>query len=342
MIPKISIIVPIYNVEQYLNRCMQSLLNQTLKEIEIILVDDESPDNCPAMCDKYARHDSRIKVIHKKNGGLGFARNSGLEIATGEYVAFVDSDDYVDTRMYETLYKYAVEYKTDMVSSGHFFEVNHKLIGQNDVQKLTIFEGDEIKEICLDLVSSKPKIKKERQYAMSVWHGIYSTSLIKKNHILFLSERTVVAEDLPFQVDILLRATKIAYIPDFLYYYCSNEISLSSTFNSTKFYKLKILRQELIKRLKQIDKQNIRVNRAFIGRIHSHIQKLVKSNDSIKIKLSNLKSVCDDLIWEELKTSYPYQLMPIINRLEIILIFNKLYRSLYVYISLVIFVKNHK
>src|SRR5574344_1424030 len=105
--PKVSIIVPIYNVEKYLDRCMESLLNQTLKDIEIIMVDDGSPDNCPKMCDEYAKRDKRVKVIHKKNGGLGYARNSGLDIATGEYVAFVDSDDYVDVNMYETLYNFA-------------------------------------------------------------------------------------------------------------------------------------------------------------------------------------------------------------------------------------------
>ena len=111
--PKVSVIVPIYNVEKYLDRCMQSVLNQTLKDIEIIMVDDGSPDNCPSMCDEYARKDNRIKVIHKKNGGLGFARNSGLEIATGEYVAFIDSDDFIDTSMYETLYNTAKIYGLD-------------------------------------------------------------------------------------------------------------------------------------------------------------------------------------------------------------------------------------
>ena len=110
-IPLVSIIVPIYNVEPYLDRCIQSLINQTLENIEIILVDDESPDNCPQMCDAYAKQDRRIKVIHKKNGGLGLARNSGLEIATGEFVAFVDSDDYVDIAMYQNLYKIAKEPK---------------------------------------------------------------------------------------------------------------------------------------------------------------------------------------------------------------------------------------
>lgn len=89
MTSKVSIIVPIYNVEKFLNRCIDSLLNQTLREIEIILIDDESPDNCPQICDEYAQRDNRIKVIHKTNAGLGMACNSGIEVATGDYIAFV-------------------------------------------------------------------------------------------------------------------------------------------------------------------------------------------------------------------------------------------------------------
>lgn len=106
-IPKVSIVVPVYNVEQYLDECVQSLLNQTLKDIEIILVDDESPDDCPQLCDKYAQADKRVKVVHKKNGGLGLARNSGLEVSTGEFVTFCDSDDYVALDTYEQCYEIA-------------------------------------------------------------------------------------------------------------------------------------------------------------------------------------------------------------------------------------------
>ena len=105
--PKVSVIVPIYNVEKYLDECMVSLLNQTLKDIEIILVDDESPDNCPKMCDEYANKDKRVKVVHKKNGGLGFARNSGLDVATGEYVAFIDSDDWIKPTHLECFINYS-------------------------------------------------------------------------------------------------------------------------------------------------------------------------------------------------------------------------------------------
>ena len=94
--PKISIIVPVYNVEQYLAECIESIKDQSLTDIEIILVDDGSPDNSGAICDDYARKDDRIRVIHKKNGGLSSARNAGLEVAIGEYIGFVDSDDWVE------------------------------------------------------------------------------------------------------------------------------------------------------------------------------------------------------------------------------------------------------
>ena len=97
----VSIVVPIYKVEKYLSRCVQSLLNQTLKDIEIILVDDGSPDKCPEMCEDYLKADKRVKVVHKVNGGLSSARNAGIDVATGKYIGFVDSDDSILPTMYE-------------------------------------------------------------------------------------------------------------------------------------------------------------------------------------------------------------------------------------------------
>ncbi len=103
--PKISIIVPIYNVEKYLEKCIQSILNQTFNDFELILVDDGSPDGCADICDKYQAVDTRVQVIHKKNGGLSDARNAGLELARGDYIGFVDSDDFIAENMYELLYE---------------------------------------------------------------------------------------------------------------------------------------------------------------------------------------------------------------------------------------------
>lgn len=114
----ISIIIPIYKVEQYLDECVASVVNQTYKDLEIILVDDGSPDSCPQMCDEWAKKDSRIKVVHKKNGGLSSARNAGLAVATGEYIGFVDSDDYVDETMYEDLMRVMMRNEKTMVVSS--------------------------------------------------------------------------------------------------------------------------------------------------------------------------------------------------------------------------------
>lgn len=113
--PKFSIVVPIYNVEKYLPRCIDSLVNQTLHDIEIILVDDGSPDNCPAICDEYAARDNRIRVIHKANGGVSAARNDGLEVASGEWIIFCDSDDWMELDACEALYAAGVNNDVDVV-----------------------------------------------------------------------------------------------------------------------------------------------------------------------------------------------------------------------------------
>ena len=118
--PKISVIIPVYKVEEYLKRCVDSVIGQTLRDIEIILVDDGSPDNCPAICDEYAKKDDRVRVIHKKNGGLSDARNAGIDIAKGEFLGFVDSDDYIEADMYEYLYD-LVKKENAEISMCEFF-----------------------------------------------------------------------------------------------------------------------------------------------------------------------------------------------------------------------------
>lgn len=116
---KISVIVPIYKVEKYLERCVCSIINQTYRNLEIILVDDGSPDACPKLCDQYAGQDARIQVIHQSNGGLSDARNTGIEAASGEYLAFVDSDDWLDTDMYQVLYDTMVTYGADLAECSY-------------------------------------------------------------------------------------------------------------------------------------------------------------------------------------------------------------------------------
>lgn len=120
--PTISIIVPIYNTEKYLKKCIESICEQSLKTIEIILVDDGSTDKCPKICDYYQKKDKRIIVIHKENGGLSDARNVGLEVASGEYIGFIDGDDYIDKNMFEDMYRYCLLYKADIACCGRYLD----------------------------------------------------------------------------------------------------------------------------------------------------------------------------------------------------------------------------
>lgn len=132
---KISVIVPVYKVEQYLERCVRSICSQTYPALEIILVDDGSPDRCPALCDDYARQDARIRVLHKKNGGLSDARNAGMDIATGQYLAFVDSDDWIDPLMIEMLHTLCKKYHTDIA------ECSYRNVYADHIQEETTCSG---------------------------------------------------------------------------------------------------------------------------------------------------------------------------------------------------------
>ena len=147
----ISIIIPVYKVEKYLEKCIQSVINQTYENLQIILVDDGSPDNCGKICDEYAKKDHRIEVIHKSNGGLSDARNKGLEIAKGEYIGFVDSDDYIELDMYEVLYNLLKQYNAD-VSICNFYTVSQgKITIKNADNGIKEYNRIEIlKEVLLD------------------------------------------------------------------------------------------------------------------------------------------------------------------------------------------------
>lgn len=319
---KISIIIPCYGVEKYLGRCMKTVVNQTLKDIEIILVDDGSPDNVPLMCDELAKKDSRIKVVHKENGGLGFARNSGLDIATGEYVAFVDSDDYVDTSMYETLWNEAFASNADVVFCGFKTEQRNGLWkDSNEVAERTEWNGDAVKNFMLDMIACAPYIKKERKFEMSVWHSIYRRSIIEDNRIRFHSEREVVSEDFPFQVDFLLKANTVVYIPQSLYFYCLNGTSLTATFKPEKYERFKALYRLLNSQLSGMDETQLRTDRFFIGYVRSYLLHLYATNFADKIQ--QVRNICNDDIWVDIHHRYKPSYLSAYPRIIFSFIINK-------------------
>lgn len=236
MKPRVSVILPIYKVEKYLDRCMHSLLNQTLKDIEIIMVDDGSPDNSPTMCDRYAKEDSRVKVIHKQNAGLGFARNSGLEIATGDYIAFVDSDDFVSVTAFEILLKVALEENADYVMCGYKSVRNNICVSEHkDVNQKMVMEVPDCYNVLRGMIGIDPDSEYSYRHNYSVWHGIYKSTLFTEGGIRFCSERDLISEDLIFHLSLIPLCRKIVIIPDLLYNYCLNDNSLTTTYRKGRF-----------------------------------------------------------------------------------------------------------
>lgn len=334
---KVSIIVPVYNVEKYLLRCMLSLMNQTLKDIEIILVDDGSPDSSPKICDDFAIQDSRIKVIHKCNEGLGFARNSGLEIATGEFVAFVDSDDYVDLRMYEILYDKAKKNNSDTIFCGfNTVDTNNKINPVSEVASLKIFNSQkDVQDFLLDMIGTEPNYAIDRKYQMSVWHAIYSRTILEKNNVRFCSEKEFISEDIIFHIDYLQKTNKIVVIPEPMYYYCDNynSASLSTSFRKDRFERYVILYREICSRL-PVNEVSTRAKRLLIGYTRSLIFQLNNYNLTFYEKVQIIKSICNDNIWDHIHIEYKYERLPFYQRLIFYLVKKRKYYFL-IFFSLI-------
>ena len=285
--PLVSIIVPCFKVEKYLDRCIHSLINQTLNDIEILLIDDCSPDKVPQICDNWAKYDPRIKVIHKeKNEGLGLARNTGLELATGKYIAFVDSDDYVTTDMYEKLYSTAIKNSSDIVYCGIKQEIQKdKFIIIRDFDSERVFVKKDLKDLSINYFAP---IQGEK-LIMSVWHSIYKKETI--GDLRFYSERIICSEDLPFQIAIILKANKITYIPDTLYYYCQNETSLSRSFNFNKCFHYIELSKLLIS-IYSYHEQN-HIWSFYLKTCKNFIRTLIRSKLDYSEKINYLKQLCN-------------------------------------------------
>lgn len=317
---KVSVVIPVYNVEQYINRTMNSLLNQTIKDIELILIDDESPDNCPQICDSYAKKYNNVKVLHKKNAGLGMACNSGIDVATGEYIAFCDSDDFVDENMYESMYNAAVKYNADAVFTGiKTVDKFDNVKPMNEYSSLKILNKKEIiNDILMNMIASKPDDPIERHVPMSAKIALYKKSIIDNNNLRFVSERELISEDLIWNIDFLYNSKCIVTLPYTFYYYFHNTDSLSKRIRIDRFDYFKKLRIELIKRCidcyKMPIEAKIRIDRMFIGYCRFYIGCIIKSGLSSKEKKHIVSSICKDKIWNILYNNYPIYKMPLIHR----------------------------
>lgn len=230
MNPKVSIVVPIYNVEKYLNRCIESIVNQTYTNLEIILVDDGSPDNCPAMCDEWAQKDERIKVIHKENAGLGMARNTGIDHATGKYIFFLDSDDYVDVTIVQKCVENAEEYNSEVVIYGRYDVHEDGTISAQAIRPTqNIFKGQSIQAELLPAMFTY-----DMGFGISAWGKMYRVDVFLNQNIRFLSEREIISEDAYFALEFFSKISVVTVVDENLYYYYKRNTSLSRVYREDR------------------------------------------------------------------------------------------------------------
>lgn len=243
---KISVIVPIYNIEKYLEKCIKSIICQTYSNLEIILVDDGSTDTSGQICDRYADKDQRIVIIHKQNGGLVSARKAGLNIATGEYIAFVDGDDWIDSKMYEDMLNIALNEKADFVESGYYDENEQtKICTERSLEKNDFNVSSEIinQIICQWMNDSIDCIVRS-----TIWSKIYKTDLIKHTYSNVPDDMSRGEDYINFANLLFFVNSKICITSNTYYHYRNRDNSLSHD-NSFSYY---VINQDLYAYMKRL------------------------------------------------------------------------------------------
>lgn len=245
----LSVIVPVYNVEIYLQKCLDSIIDQSFKNLEIIIVNDGSTDSSPEICDCYAKKDSRIKVIHQKNAGVSVARNKGMQVATGDYLTFVDSDDWLELNMYETMIATFQDENPSDVFMCDFIKVK---IGSNEEISSTLRSGSYSKlQIISELYPTLIVTEKfGRIPIISVWSCMFRSSFLKNNNIRF-DASLMYSEDYLFMAEVMTKATSFFYLKEkYLYNYLFYEESRSKKYQPDWWQNLLHLHSELKKLLK--------------------------------------------------------------------------------------------
>ncbi|ANE46253.1 hypothetical protein SY83_08180 [Paenibacillus swuensis] len=261
-VPKVSIIVPMYNVERYLIACLETITAQTLHELEIILVNDGSPDRCGEIAERYAKEDQRITVIHKPNGGISTARNVGIRAASGEYIGFVDPDDWIRPQMFSKLYEAAIHSQADAAicafyewyeDSGQQIKVDYPFLKPAAEGETAVQEG-----VLLPLLSG--------QLHAFTWNKIYKTSILK-SHDIQSPEDMPLMQDIVFNQNAVSYMSCVVYVDEPLYYFRRHSTSNTMKFRPDIFEALLRLMKEkelILDRLSLSQSSRLAVNEWFI------------------------------------------------------------------------------
>lgn len=337
----ISVIIPVYNVELYLDRCMKSILNQTYKNLEIILVDDKSDDRSNELCKDYLV-DNRVVIEHGMGEGLSGARNTGLDIAHGKYVVFVDSDDYAELTMIEHLYNCLIDNKADTVIGGFRRKIGKKIEIRENLFKGDVYEKhDEILNKVLKKMLASNGVD---HIEMSVWKCLFSMDVIQKNNLRF-PDKKYLCEDIIFDFAYYPLCSRVAISDDTGYCYCLNEDSLSQMYQRNKFDRISFQSAEM-KRLAYdtgLDEDAfLRIDNFFIGNIIHHMKTMVANHKRIGKKecMRQFRKITNDenvrnSNWMELSNCFHGR-----DRIPFVLLRNKNVHLMYFYLLLLTTVRN--
>lgn len=349
MRPKISIVVPVYNVEKYLSKCVDSLLTQTLREIEIILVDDGSPDESPAICDIYAIQDSRIRVIHKKNGGLSSARNAGLELVSGEYYMFVDSDDWLNKETCEYSYKIANSHDADSLMFTYVKEFgDHAIVNHTFPDEFLLWGRKEIKEKfhrrLFGLVGDELAKPQESDLIVTACMQLFKTDKFKD--IRFVDTKIIGTEDCWYQILLYEKCSSFVYIDKPFYHYLRvNEGSLTTKYNPYLFDRWQTLFDYMKKYIIDNDKgpeyQEALRNRIALSVLGAGINQ-AHSNDSIIEGGRNIKKIISTRRYSTALSSLNTCVMPLEWRFFFFLAKHKFSTTLFAMLKMIEYLRTHK
>lgn len=312
--PLVTLVLPIYKVEPYLNRCISSVVSQTYQNLEILLIDDGSPDKCPEMCDEWAKKDERIKVIHKQNEGLGMARNTGIDYATGEYLFFIDSDDFIAPDLVECCINTKNETNADAVVYGYSLVGENERITEEIVPKLPqkVVCGQDVKQIVIPCLAG-PVLKDKKIYhiASSAWSLMYSAKIIKNSGFKFVSEREIISEDLYSNLIYYNHLDSVAAVQKALYHHCENNFtSLTRAYNPERFSRNKHFYLEAIKLCDSLGHTELTkktLSTQLLGNTIAAIKQTVYCSLPRKERRKNLKAILCDQVTKKALDDYDFQ-----------------------------------
>lgn len=317
---KLSIIVPVYNVEDYLERCIISLLKQDMNEneYEIILVDDGSTDSSGEICDRWASNHSCIRVIHTKNSGVANARNVGIEASKGQYLAYVDSDDYVKIGAFKKVLSFLDETEADVCYFGNFDVLpggEQKQLAE--IPKKLEYLGQETNEFMKNIIAPNPESASFTFAGMGPWSGVTRKKLVDIHSIRFSPDKKLMNEDLIYNLDVCHFSKKIVIIPERLYYYChNNDNSLTRAYFNNRFEIVKYTYNFLLQKLSEdiLNDADIkqRVERLLLSNIIFCLKQEYMYN---KDSRQTIKKMCNDTTIRDILKNYPIYRMPINQKL---------------------------